>query len=188
MSEMLEEIAEQPAALEKIFNTEKKRIPALRRIASRRRLRLIVLAARGTSDNAALFGRYLLEFTTGIPVGATIVLRLILPTGTTGTRPRTRAALWGALPLAALRQLGQGCFRRGELCKQDGRHFRGFIIDVCHKYKCVHRDSVPCLRRPAPVCRPCGHCRNSFHLTRSLSQSRRLRHPTFSATSMRTLR
>ena len=29
MSEMLEEIAEQPAALEKIFNTEKKRIPAL---------------------------------------------------------------------------------------------------------------------------------------------------------------
>ncbi len=68
MSEMLEEIAEQPAALEKIFNTEKKRIPALRRIASRRRLRLIVLAARGTSDNAALFGRYLLELTTGIPV------------------------------------------------------------------------------------------------------------------------
>ena len=51
MSEMLEEIAEQPAALEKIFNTEKKRIPALRRIASRRRRRLIVLAARGTSDN-----------------------------------------------------------------------------------------------------------------------------------------
>jgi glucosamine--fructose-6-phosphate aminotransferase (isomerizing) len=29
---------------------------------------LIVLAARGSSDNAALFGRYLLEVTTGIPV------------------------------------------------------------------------------------------------------------------------
>jgi len=27
-----------------------------------------VLVARGTSDNAALFGRYLLELTTGIPV------------------------------------------------------------------------------------------------------------------------
>ncbi|MEJ7710209.1 MAG: SIS domain-containing protein [Pyrinomonadaceae bacterium] len=29
---------------------------------------LIVLVARGSSDNAALFGRYLLEITTGIPV------------------------------------------------------------------------------------------------------------------------
>ena len=27
-----------------------------------------MLVARGTSDNAALFGRYLLEITTGIPV------------------------------------------------------------------------------------------------------------------------
>jgi glucosamine--fructose-6-phosphate aminotransferase (isomerizing) len=32
------------------------------------RPRLIILAARGTSDNAACFGRYLLEITTGIPV------------------------------------------------------------------------------------------------------------------------
>ena len=30
--------------------------------------RLVVLAARGTSDNAAQFGRYLIEITTGIPV------------------------------------------------------------------------------------------------------------------------
>ena len=30
--------------------------------------RLVVLAARGTSDNAALFGRYLIEMTTGLPV------------------------------------------------------------------------------------------------------------------------
>ena len=35
---------------------------------ARRKPRLIVLAARGTSDNAAQFGRYLLEITTGIPV------------------------------------------------------------------------------------------------------------------------
>jgi len=41
------------------------------RVISRLRardLRLIVLVARGTSDNAALFGRYLLELMTGIPV------------------------------------------------------------------------------------------------------------------------
>ena len=34
----------------------------------KKRPRLVVLVARGTSDNAALFGRYLLEITTGIPV------------------------------------------------------------------------------------------------------------------------
>src|SRR4030095_14424503 len=33
-----------------------------------RDIHLIVLVARGSSDNAALFGRYLLEITTGIPV------------------------------------------------------------------------------------------------------------------------
>jgi glucosamine--fructose-6-phosphate aminotransferase (isomerizing) len=35
---------------------------------NRRKPRLVVLAARGTSDNAAQFGRYLIEITTGIPV------------------------------------------------------------------------------------------------------------------------
>ena len=33
-----------------------------------RKPRFVVLAARGTSDNAALFGRYLIEISTGIPV------------------------------------------------------------------------------------------------------------------------
>src|SRR6185295_3027534 len=33
-----------------------------------RDIHLIVLVARGSSDNASLFGRYLLEITTGIPV------------------------------------------------------------------------------------------------------------------------
>jgi glucosamine--fructose-6-phosphate aminotransferase (isomerizing) len=40
----------------------------LRRYFERKPVRLIVLAARGTSDNAAQFGRYLLEISTGIPV------------------------------------------------------------------------------------------------------------------------
>ena len=40
----------------------------LRRALEKRRPKLIVLVARGTSDNAALFGRYLIEITTGIPV------------------------------------------------------------------------------------------------------------------------
>ncbi len=68
MSIMLREIAEQPDALERTLRAE---LPGMLRLASflkRRETCLIVLAARGTSDNAAMFGRYLLEISTGIPV------------------------------------------------------------------------------------------------------------------------
>jgi glucosamine--fructose-6-phosphate aminotransferase (isomerizing) len=68
MSKMLEEMREQPAALERTLKGEWKAIEELKRRLRRERPRLIVLAARGTSDNAAQFGRYLLEITTGIPV------------------------------------------------------------------------------------------------------------------------
>lgn len=65
---MLEEICEQPAALEKTLTQELAGVEELRRRIARQPPQLIVLAARGTSDNAALFGRYLLEICTGIPV------------------------------------------------------------------------------------------------------------------------
>jgi glucosamine--fructose-6-phosphate aminotransferase (isomerizing) len=65
---MLEEIRQQPAALEKTLVSELRRIERFRSAVEQRRPRMVVLAARGTSDNAALFGRYLLEITTGIPV------------------------------------------------------------------------------------------------------------------------
>jgi glucosamine--fructose-6-phosphate aminotransferase (isomerizing) len=65
---MLEEIHEQPAALERTLQAERKSIEELRSLLERERPKLIMLAARGTSDNAAQFGRYLLEITTGIPV------------------------------------------------------------------------------------------------------------------------
>lgn len=68
MSRMLEEIRQQPAALEHTLASELRRIERFRQLVAKRPPRLIVLAARGTSDNAALFGRYLLEVTTGIPV------------------------------------------------------------------------------------------------------------------------
>jgi len=68
MSRMLEEVRQQPAALERTLSEERKNVEAFRRVMENRRPRLIVLVARGTSDNAALFGRYLLEITTGIPV------------------------------------------------------------------------------------------------------------------------
>src|SRR2546427_11834986 len=65
---MLQEIAEQPAALEKTIAEERTKIERLGRSLKEREIDLIVLVARGSSDNAALFGRYLLEITTGIPV------------------------------------------------------------------------------------------------------------------------
>jgi glucosamine--fructose-6-phosphate aminotransferase (isomerizing) len=65
---MLQEIAEQPAALEKTIAEERAKILKLGESLQRRDLDLIVMVARGSSDNAALFGRYLLEITTGIPV------------------------------------------------------------------------------------------------------------------------
>jgi glutamine---fructose-6-phosphate transaminase (isomerizing) len=68
MSKMLDEIREQPAVLERTLQAERHPIQQLRAVLKRDRPRLIMLAARGTSDNAAQFGRYLLEITTGIPV------------------------------------------------------------------------------------------------------------------------
>src|ERR1035437_287948 len=68
MSRMLEEIRQQPDALERTLSSELRRIERFKQRVAKRRPRLIVLAARGTSDNAAQFGRYLLEITTGIPV------------------------------------------------------------------------------------------------------------------------
>ncbi|SPF52562.1 Glutamine--fructose-6-phosphate transaminase (Isomerizing) [Candidatus Sulfopaludibacter sp. SbA4] len=68
MSRMLEEIRQQPEALERTFSGGLRGVEKLRQLMRKRRPRLVVLVARGTSDNAALFGRYLLEITTGIPV------------------------------------------------------------------------------------------------------------------------
>jgi glucosamine--fructose-6-phosphate aminotransferase (isomerizing) len=68
LSLMLQEIAEQPAALASTIQAERGKIALLGKSLRARDIDLIVLVARGSSDNAALFGRYLLEITTGIPV------------------------------------------------------------------------------------------------------------------------
>ena len=65
---MLEEIRQQPEALARTLSAEMRRVERFKRLLEKNRPRLVVLVARGTSDNAALFGRYLIEITTGIPV------------------------------------------------------------------------------------------------------------------------
>ncbi len=65
---MRDEICQQPAVIERTLKLEWRPALKLRQHFERNPVRLIVLAARGTSDNAAQFGRYLLEICTGIPV------------------------------------------------------------------------------------------------------------------------
>ncbi len=65
---MLQEITEQPEILERTINAEREKVTKLGDFLRKKDIDLIVLVARGSSDNAALFGRYLLEITTGIPV------------------------------------------------------------------------------------------------------------------------
>jgi glucosamine--fructose-6-phosphate aminotransferase (isomerizing) len=68
MSLMLDEIRQQPEVLERTLRQELSGVEALKKALATRRPKMVVLAARGTSDNAAQFGRYLLEISTGIPV------------------------------------------------------------------------------------------------------------------------
>ena len=66
---MLEETRQQPEALARTLEEgAARRCARLRRHFESSRPRLVMLVARGTSDNAAQFGRYLIEITTRIPV------------------------------------------------------------------------------------------------------------------------
>jgi glutamine---fructose-6-phosphate transaminase (isomerizing) len=68
MAFMLQEIRQQPENLAGILDHS---LEAIRPLSERFRAvrpRLVVIAARGTSDNAAQFGRYPIEIATGMPV------------------------------------------------------------------------------------------------------------------------
>lgn len=86
---MLREIREQPEVYARIHGRE---LPVLATLGARLRRRLpplVVLAARGTSDNAALYGRYLIETRLQVPVS------LAAPSVVTayGARLRLRGAV-----------------------------------------------------------------------------------------------
>jgi glucosamine--fructose-6-phosphate aminotransferase (isomerizing) len=98
MSKMLDEIREQPAALERTLKADLRGIEKLRARFEREKPRFVVLAARGTSDNAAQFGRYLIEITTGIPVS--------LAAPSVSTLYHARLRMEGGL-LAAVSQSGE---------------------------------------------------------------------------------
>jgi glucosamine--fructose-6-phosphate aminotransferase (isomerizing) len=96
---MLAEIEQQPTVIERTIKREAKKIAQFATRLNKRRPRLIVLVARGSSDNAALFGRYLLEMATCIPVS--------LAAPAIHTLYRTRLDLRDALVIG-ISQSGEG--------------------------------------------------------------------------------
>ncbi|MFI1015269.1 SIS domain-containing protein [Streptomyces sp. NPDC020965] len=65
------EMAEQPRVLRHVLTEGAARIQEVAAAVAARRPRFVLLAGRGTSDNAALYAKYLLEIRLGLPCGLT---------------------------------------------------------------------------------------------------------------------
>jgi glucosamine--fructose-6-phosphate aminotransferase (isomerizing) len=68
---MAGEMAEQPAVLRRLLDEGAPRIRAIAEQIAARKPRFVLLTARGTSDNAALYAKYLIEILLGKPAGLT---------------------------------------------------------------------------------------------------------------------
>ncbi|MGB3437990.1 MAG: SIS domain-containing protein [Actinophytocola sp.] len=79
---MAEEVAEQPAVFDSLV-ARREDVAAVARLIAERRPRFALLAARGSSDHAALYAKYLIEVLLELPSG------LVSPSTTTlyGARP-----------------------------------------------------------------------------------------------------
>ncbi|GAB7181041.1 SIS domain-containing protein [Kitasatospora sp. Ki12] len=68
---MAAEMAEQPAVLQRILDEGAPKIREIAAEIATRNPRFVLLTARGTSDNAALYAKYLVEILLGKPAGLT---------------------------------------------------------------------------------------------------------------------
>lgn len=68
MTQMWSEIFEQPQALERCRKNNARVLDEIAGLLNARQIDQIVIAARGTSDHAAVYGKYVIEMLTGIPV------------------------------------------------------------------------------------------------------------------------
>jgi glucosamine--fructose-6-phosphate aminotransferase (isomerizing) len=68
MSFMWEEIMQQPNVLNRCIRANEDVMDALIAEIRQRNIKFVVIAARGTSDNAAVYGKYVFEILTGIPI------------------------------------------------------------------------------------------------------------------------
>jgi glucosamine--fructose-6-phosphate aminotransferase (isomerizing) len=87
---MAAEIAEQPAALARLLADGMAPVREVAAAIASHRPRFVLLAARGTSDHAALYAKYLIEVGLGLPTG------LASPSTLTayGARPELDGVLW----------------------------------------------------------------------------------------------
>lgn len=67
-STLLHEIYEQPAALRRLINNESEHVISLAHTLNARGHQYVVIAARGSSDNAARYAQYLMGAALGLPV------------------------------------------------------------------------------------------------------------------------
>ncbi|MCX5204310.1 SIS domain-containing protein [Streptomyces sp. NBC_00237] len=86
---MAAEMAEQPAVLRRILAEAAPRIFETAQSIAAKSPRFVLLTARGTSDNAALYAKYLLEIQMGLPCGLTSMST----TTAYGARPSLRDVL-----------------------------------------------------------------------------------------------
>jgi glucosamine--fructose-6-phosphate aminotransferase (isomerizing) len=87
---MAAEIAEQPEALARLLADGAGAIREAASAIAAHRPRFVLLAARGTSDNAALYAKYLIEVGLGLPAGLASPSTLT----TYDARPDLREVLW----------------------------------------------------------------------------------------------
>jgi glucosamine--fructose-6-phosphate aminotransferase (isomerizing) len=87
---MTAEIDEQPAVLARLWTEQADEIRGIGDELARRRPRFVLLAARGTSDHAALYAKYLVEVLQALPAG------LVSPSTSTiyGVRPDLTGVLY----------------------------------------------------------------------------------------------
>jgi glutamine---fructose-6-phosphate transaminase (isomerizing) len=90
---MAAEIAEQPVALQRLLDDGAAEIAVVAEQIRRRAPRFVLFAARGTSDHAALYAKYLTEIQLGLPTG------LASPSTLTvyGSRPQLADVLFVAV-------------------------------------------------------------------------------------------
>jgi glucosamine--fructose-6-phosphate aminotransferase (isomerizing) len=90
---MAAEIAEQPDALGRLLRDGAAEIAGVRAAIDAYRPRFVVLAARGTSDHAALYGKYLAEVRLALPAGLVSASTITVY----GARPDMRGVLFVAV-------------------------------------------------------------------------------------------
>jgi glutamine---fructose-6-phosphate transaminase (isomerizing) len=70
MSHLRDEIVEQPLAFERLLAHGLAQVRAVTRAVAERPPRLVIFAARGSSDNAVIYAHYLIETYLGLPVSS----------------------------------------------------------------------------------------------------------------------